>query len=171
MKVILPLLFTVFVFADDGSPEDRQAIERTIVRLNLWLLWDMPAITKPPSSIFTADAISDLDKMPRPKTLSVRQSADPASIDGDWHPVVTVSEQPWGEAQINLPGFDPNRKVEFLNPRISVTRVRFLTPEVALADGTWTAQEGEAKHTVPLLFVMKKEHDGWKIAVARRLAR
>ena len=161
MKVILPLLFTVFVFADDGSPEDRQAIERTIVRLNLWLLWDMPAITKPPSSIFTADATSD---------LSVLQSADPTSIDGDWHPLVTVSKEPWGEAQINLPGSELNRKMEFLNPRISLTRVRFLTPEVALADGTWTAQEGEAKHTVPLLFVMKKEHDGWKIAAARRLA-
>ena len=161
MKAILPLPFTVLVFADNGSPEDRQAIERTIVRLNLLPLWDKPAITKPPSSIFTADATSD---------LSVRQSADPASIDGDWHPVVTVSKQPWGEAQINLPGFDPNRKVEFLNPRISLTRVRFLTPEVALADATWTAQEDEAKHTVPLLFVMKKELDGWKIAAARRMA-
>ena len=104
MKAILPLPFTVLVFADNGSPEDRQAIERTIVRLNLLPLWDKPAITKPPSSIFTADATSD---------LSVRQSTVPASIDGDWHPVVTVSKEPWAEAQINLPGSDPNRKWSF----------------------------------------------------------
>jgi len=49
-----------------------------------------------------------------------------------------------------------------LNPRFVSTTIRFITPDVALVDGTW--------QTVPLLFVMKKEENDWKIASLRTLA-
>lgn len=166
MKAILPLLFTVFVFADDGSLADRQAIEHTIARLNPLPLWNM-ANTALPNSIFTADATSDLDKLQRPKTISFGQPPNQSSTDGEWRPVVTVSKEPWGEAQTNLGGYDPNRKVEFLNPRISAISIRFITRDVALVEGTWRDKEDDRKQAVPLFFVMKKGQNGWKIAAAK----
>jgi len=79
---------------------------------------------------------------------------------------VTISLEPMGEASIHLPD-----TLEILNPRIACGTLRFITPEVALADASWTYQgEGAATQTVPLLFVMKKEGADWKIAALRILA-
>jgi len=72
-------------------------------------------------------------------------------------PTVTISHQPWGEATIQLSG----------HPSIT-----FITPEVALAEGAcaYEGQQGK-QETMPLLFVMKKDGDDWKIAAIRVLAR
>jgi hypothetical protein len=67
------------------------------------------------------------------------------------HPNVTISHEPWGEATINL-----------MSPGILIATIRFITPDVALADGT--------THTIPLLFVMKREGENWKIASVYVLA-
>ena len=76
------------------------------------------------------------------------------------HSTVTISHEPWGEATINLPG------------RESRTSIAFITADVALAEGACTYEDDHSgSQTTPLLFVMKKEGDGWKIAFIRVLAR
>jgi hypothetical protein len=72
---------------------------------------------------------------------------------------VTISHEPWGEATW---GFAGSR------PRITSGQVRFLTPEIALVDGA--VERSGAKESVPILFVMKKEGDSWRIASLRLLA-
>ena len=56
--------------------------------------------------------------------------------------------------------------------RESRPSIAFITPDVALAEGACTYEDDHAtKQTSPLLFVMKKEGDDWKIASIRVLAR
>jgi len=79
-------------------------------------------------------------------------------------PTVTISHEPWGEATW---GFSGSR------PRITSGQVRFLTPDVALIDGSavdGAASRPDGKDSAPLLFVMKKEGDSWKIASIRLLS-
>jgi hypothetical protein len=66
-------------------------------------------------------------------------------------PVLVVSKEPMGEAQIVMPG--PGRVI--------LVKTRFLTSDVALVDAS-------AAH--PLLFVVKREAGVWKIASLRVLA-
>lgn len=77
-------------------------------------------------------------------------------------PSVTISHEPWGEARINFPSSP-------INTRFSVSAaIRFITPDVALADGVRTYNDDSgAAQTTPLLFVMKREGDQWKIASVR----
>jgi hypothetical protein len=63
---------------------------------------------------------------------------------------VTISHEPWREATINVPA------------RVILKSIRYVTPDVALADATRTS--------TPLLFVMKKESDNWAIASVYVLA-
>jgi hypothetical protein len=79
------------------------------------------------------------------------------SID---HSNVTISHEPWGEAAINL-----------MSPRILIAAIRFITPDVALADATRTHKVDDGTtQTIPLLFVMKREGENWKIASVYVLA-
>jgi len=78
-------------------------------------------------------------------------------------PRVTISHEPWGEATIDYSA------TEVVRYKIVSGAVRFLTPEVALVDGAMTRQDGTFLYR-PILFVMKKVGDGWKIASARMLA-
>jgi len=65
-------------------------------------------------------------------------------------PVLTISHQPWGEAS-------------FRTWPITVVRIRFITLDVATADAV-------AEQTLPVLFVLQKSEDRWKIASIRFLA-
>lgn len=80
-----------------------------------------------------------------------------------------ISREPWGEAKIVYPGMPSLPPLEMLDPRIVSGKIRFITPDVALADATYTySAEGQTK---PLLLVMKKQKDkNWKIASLRVLA-
>jgi hypothetical protein len=139
MKAI-PCLLLCFAFcaaADEAA--DRAAICRDVALLNM---------APQPSTLFTADASSDLDRLPKPQPVSFRILLPPD--DSAAHPTVTISH-------------------EYPNPRIACGSIRFITPDVALADGNWTYENGPETQTKPLLFVMKKEADGWKIASLRLL--
>lgn len=68
-------------------------------------------------------------------------------------PEVLISTEPWGEADI----FIPMPGVSF----IVVKKIRFLTPEIALVD---------AYARTPVLMVLRKEAETWKIASIRILA-
>ena len=146
MKAILclPLFLASFACADEVS--DRAAITRTIVALN-----ELPPRTSEIAESPTA--ASELSGL-LIATAEVRPAASPT---------VTISHEPWGEATINFPG------IEVLRYRVATATMRFLTPDVALVDGYWTRTDGPFLFK-PVLFVMKKVGDAWKIASARMLA-
>lgn len=158
MKAGLCLLLAsaVYVLADEAS--DRAAIERTIAGLN-----EMPR--RGALFIDEANALAELARLPRvaPGSRILRPRGDPPL------PTVTISHEPWGEATINFP-LMASPTLEILNPRITGGAVTFITPDVALCDGTWTYNDGSALQTIPLLLVMKKEGADWKIASLRMLA-
>jgi hypothetical protein len=139
MKALLCLPL-LFSAAWAEEASDREAVARVIARVN-----EVPL----PASIFTADS----DAAPALERL--RKPPD--------HPTVIISHEPWGEATIQFPGR------ELRNPRIITRAVRFLTPDVALADAACVYDDA-APHTRPLLFVMKREGGSWKIASVRLLA-
>ena len=76
-------------------------------------------------------------------------------------PTVEISHEPWGEVTINF-GVDQGAKI-YCGP------VRFVTPDVALADASAGAQQGIAS-VKRMLFVMRRVGGEWKIASARILA-
>jgi hypothetical protein len=115
--------------ADETS--DRQAIRRTVFRLNS----------------FTADFDNDAE-LARIRTAPVLLQPL-ADRPGE----VIISSEPWGEAEI----FIPMPGVTF----IAIKKIRFLTPETALVD---------AYAKMPVLFVLRKEAETWKIASIRILA-
>jgi len=143
----LPLLLASYASADEAA--DRVAIDRTIAALN-----ESPL----PAGVFTKGASSELGQLPDAPAFRISRPAGDLS-----RPTITISHEPWGEATISLPA-------ESLNPRIVSDRTRLITPDVAVADGRWTYQEGATTRTIRLLFVMRKDSDGWKIATARVLA-
>lgn len=68
---------------------------------------------------------------------------------------IVISKEPWGEATWVPAGMNMNVA------RIRITRIRFLTPEVAMVDAV--ARD-------PLLIVLRKVGTNWKIASLRILA-
>jgi hypothetical protein len=74
-------------------------------------------------------------------------------------PVLTISHEPWGEAQL-----------EFPDPRHYGTV--FIGSDLALSESSCMYRHpGEFAHFIPLLFVLKREGGAWKIASLRILAR
>jgi hypothetical protein len=59
---------------------------------------------------------------------------------------------------------------EVTTPRVVIQSVRFITPDVALVDAANT-QYGSVVlvRRVPVLFVMRKEREGWRITAVRVL--
>jgi hypothetical protein len=161
----LTLLFAAGAWADESA--DRAAINRAIAQLNQFPV---------PSALFTADsdAPAELQKLwevRRPVYRIRLWPLDAAPSPAADHPTVTISHEPWGEASISFPGVRALPPMEMTNPRIVSRSVRFVTPDVALADGARVYDAGDnSPQTTPLVFVMKKEGDEWKIASLRVLA-
>jgi hypothetical protein len=158
----LALLLVPYALADESA--DRLAIDHTIAGLN-----ELPQRME----LFAAGAeISNLEGLrkltPGPTFRTLRQSSDPGTIRID-QPTITISHEPWGEAMINFPEMTAF-PVEILNPRIVRRTIRFITPDVALAEGTWTYEGSGSTLRKPLLFVMKKEGATWRIASLHLLA-
>jgi hypothetical protein len=128
----LTLVFAACAWADEAA--DRQAIEHVIALLNEH---------SPPAALFTADSDG----------RAALERLHPWDRDRVRRPAVVISHEPWGEANISW--------IAPCGPIVSRS-VRFITPEVALAD----AGCGDLQ----LLVVMKKEGTDWKIASARVLA-
>ncbi len=152
VKVILclPLFFASLALADDAG--DRTAIGRVIAGLNEWPLR---------AALFTSDSDGEsaLRRLPKVALVGVRML-------GTGGPTVRISHEPWGEATIDFPGLPA--VVESVNPRIVSGTIRFIASDVAVADGAWTyLDNGGATQNIPLVLVMKKEGDTWKIAALR----
>jgi len=162
----LPLLLSSIGWAEEAA--DRGQIDKTIAALN---------VTPEPSGLYTDDSVSELGKLPQPgKTQgrlqlnSVVQTQQALGAPTA-QPTVVISHEPWGEARINLGGAELTPPaMEMLNPHISSGTIRFVSADVATVDGKWTYTDGGSIRTIPLLFVMRREGDEWKIASARLLA-
>ena len=159
MKAVfcLPLLLAAGAWADENA--DRAAIERVIAAVN-----SVPA----PDALFTADtdAADALKRIWRDNPPVYRFPSRNGERAPLGTPTVTISHEPWGEATIGVtmpPG-------EIVNPRIEVRSIRFLTADVALADAACVYRTASGTRARPLLFVMRKEGDAWKIASLRLLA-
>jgi hypothetical protein len=141
--MIASVLFAGGVWAAD-EVADRAAIENTIRAFSL-----MPGR----ADLFTSDF--DREEQVRfQKTVSTDSGAIPITIDGVPGTVV-ISKEPMGEAEWFPPG------VTVIHGMVTVKKIRFLTPQVAMVD---------AVESGPMLIVMKKVGTDWKIASLRRLA-
>jgi hypothetical protein len=150
----VPLFFVSHAWADEAA--DRAAIGRAIASLN-----ESSNEPSQHNALFTADgnAASELALLRRvnPPFRIVGPSQESIPIGA-----VTISHEPWGEARINFPAME-SRTID--------RSIVFITPGVALAEGACAYQDdAAATQTTPLLFVMKKEGDDWKIASLRVLA-
>jgi hypothetical protein len=154
----LPLILGSYALAADEAA-DRAAISRTIGALN-----QVPQ----PAGLFTDDAVSDLGRLPGVNEGQFQFERDVAAATAGG-PMVVISHEPWGEAQIYPPGVFL-RPLVIVNPRIASGIVRFVTPDVAMVEGSYTRRDGDVVQTTPLLFLMKRDGDVWKIASVRLLA-
>ena len=160
----LLLIFGTCGWADEAA--DRAAIQHALARLN-----EVPQSAE----LFTSDADSRavLEQLWKGKRLAYNtrsEMRDAVPLSPSDHPTVTISHEPWGEATINFQGRRHLLPIEIVNPRIESRTTRFITPGVALVDAAFTYQEDGTAQTTPLLLVMKKEGDDWKIASLRVLA-
>jgi hypothetical protein len=128
--------------------------------LLLSLLLAVSAWSDEPADRSAIDStISSLNGIPRPTEHFTADSDAPSALDQLWKVngyTVAIAHEPWGEANIKM-------KI----PTILGRTTRFITSNVALVDGTCSYAEGSTP--IPLLFVMKKEGDVWKIASLRVL--
>jgi hypothetical protein len=143
-----------FVFCAGGvwaadEAADRAGVEQTIRALSIW-----PTRV----TLFTADFDNQRELL---RVVRIGFAAVcpevwwETCVKRDEPGEVVISKEPWGEATWIPAGMNMNVA------RIRITRIRFLTPEVAMVD---------AESRDPLLIVMKKVGTDWKIASLRILA-
>ena len=156
----LASLFICSTFADDIG--DRNAIDRAIAALN--------HIPRNPNLI-TEEAALELNRLPKvTPELGVFRPQPDKSTPSD-RPRVVISHEPWGEATIEFSSGPGPVTLELLNPRIRNQATHFITSDVAVADGIWSFKRDSATtQTVPMLFVLRKAGDEWRIEVIRLLA-
>jgi hypothetical protein len=141
-----PIMTLSLAFSQE-RPSDRIAIDRTISALN------DPTRR---SSVFAQEG----DGLSRYAELRALTPATAFRILGPMEsarPVVRISQEPWGEADISLP-----------NARSGIV---FIGPDIALSEGTCVYEIAAGiTQTKPLLFVLRREDGAWKIASLRILA-
>jgi hypothetical protein len=97
--------------------------------------------------LFTKDASSSVD-FDRLIDLHRRASSAPGLVIG--------THETWTEMTV---------------PRVVSGTILFVTPDVAIVDGASTVERAMTiTRRVPLLFVMKKQGDEWRISAVRMLA-
>lgn len=145
------LLFAIATCAWATEAEDRLAIAAVIGSLN-----QAPR----PVNTFAVDAYSELDRLPAVKPKSFRTIVAQAA---DESPYLRISSAVWGEAEIVYP--TPSYRVLVTNPEIVSGGVQFFTGSVALTEAQWKYDS----QSIPLLLIMRKEGEVWKIASLRVL--
>jgi hypothetical protein len=136
MKVILCFpLFFAFGLLADEA-QDRAVIQKVIAALN------DPAHR---SEMFTKDADSDVDFDRLVDLHSAHLCPDPI-LGG----AIVGLNEPW---------------TQMTTPHVVTSRIRFITGDVAIVDGSSTIEGAVTlSRSVPLLFVLKKEGPVWRIS-------
>jgi uncharacterized protein (TIGR02246 family) len=104
--------------------------------------------------------------------VDARELRDPKSIealftaDADQH--TTSGEWRRGRVQI-VPGTLESSKRNPGNRSITIAAVRFLTPDVAIADGPYEITTTGSARRMWTTIVVKREADGWRIAAIRNM--
>ncbi len=164
MKTILSLTLLLAACGRADEGRDRATLDRVVAALN-----ERPQ----PIQLFTpdADGRSVVEELRKGKRLTYRVRSRETDLSRPDHLAIIISHEPLGEATMELHGKNSSASVEILNPHISSRSIRFVTADVVLADGASTYKDDSgATETTPLLFIMRKEGDGWRIASLRMLA-
>ena len=127
-----------------------------------------PAAAQSPSSSADEAAVRSIVA----KYVNARELRDPALIealftaDADQH--TTSGEWRRGRAQV----VEGTLASSTRNPgsrSIQVTTVRFITPDVALADGPYEIASGGNVRKMWTTITLRRERDGWRIAAIRNM--
>jgi len=148
--VYLPLLLSFAASAADT--DSRMAVMRTILALNA---------VPPRQSLFTANAsiAPEFDRLWDGKRLSYGRVEIPEGA----RPTIQISHEPWGEATI----YFPSPRTEVVNPRVVTDEVRFVLDDLAIVDAAFVYDSETGRQRTRLFFVLRKDHDEWKIAAVR----
>jgi len=157
----LPLLCASLAFADDTA--DRVAIDGVIRTLN-----EAPQSAR----LFTADFDGAAELARLTPNAPASNSKFDYSRAGESRPAgLVISHEPFGEASWNpfslgLPA------IVSAPPRFVVKSLRFVGPDVALLDAVQEHYDLlKPTQRIPVLLVLKRETDVWRIASIRALAR
>jgi len=149
--------FSVVALFSASSAWAEEAVERSAIGAVIASL-NEPA---QPNAVFTSDGDGASELARLRKANPALRIIGPSEASAPM-PTMTISHEPWGEARINFPPME-SRTVE--------RSITFVSPDVALAEGAYTYQDSfGVTQTIPLLFVMKKQGEDWKIASLRVLA-
>lgn len=127
-----------------------------------------PAAQAPPAPSSGEAAVREVVR----RYVNAREVRDPKAIealftaDADQH--TTSGEWRRGRAQI-VPGTLQSSQRNPGNRSITIASVRFITPEVAIADGPYDITSGGAVRRMWTTLVLKREADGWRIAAIRNM--
>lgn len=142
MKTALSIALALVSGAWADEAADRAAIAKTIAPVSAASLSQIAFLADSPAAAAELKAVSSgMPPIPR----------------------VRISHEPWGEALIFYPGAE---RIVF---PIVTKAIRFVTAEVVLVDADWAEPDGMPMNK-PILFVVRKVGNEWKIASARMLA-
>jgi hypothetical protein len=152
---LLPIFLAATAWADETT--DRASIDRTIAALN---------DPDQRGSLFDkgADPVFEIARLANAFPFLLQPPmGGPDAPPSDTHLTVIISHEPWGEATI-VPapvGIEP------AVPRVTSGPIQFLSPDVALVEGT--ARPAGRIVSTPVIFVMLREDGFWKIGSLRVL--
>lgn len=151
---LLPFLLLGSFCAGAAEADERAAIGRAVAALNerTWR-----------SATFTSDplALAEFQKLLEGKKVEYHIRP------GMGRPTLLIShDRPWGEAEIRVPA----PSIELKNPRVVSGLVTFISEDVAVVDASLVERTGDTRQSTPLVFVVKKEGDEWRIMALRVVA-
>jgi uncharacterized protein (TIGR02246 family) len=125
-------------------------------------------IAQTPASPSDEAAVRDVVR----RYVNAREMKDPAAIeslftaDADQH--TTSGEWRRGRAQV-VPGTMESSKRNPGTRNITVQAVRFIAPDVAIADGPYEITGAAGTRRMWATLVLKREAGGWRIAAIRNM--
>jgi hypothetical protein len=151
---LLPILLVGSAVAWGDEAEDRTAIAQAIGGLNE-RNWRSAILTSDPAALAEFQKLLDGRRV----EYQIRPSASRSTV-------VTGHGQPWRGSEIRVPVYT----MELKNPRVVSGFVHFISEDVAMVDASLVESSGDARQATPLVFVMKRDGDDWKIAGLRVVA-
>jgi uncharacterized protein (TIGR02246 family) len=128
----------------------------------------LPATQTPPASSSDEAAVKEVVQ----RYVNARELRDPKAIEtlftADADQRTTSGDWRRGRAQV-VPGTLESSRRNPGNRRITIAAVRFITPDVAIADGPYEIADGSTVRRMWTTLVLEREADGWRIAAIRNM--